>query len=109
MRRKTASKPFGGNPFDAPSLPFNLKMPDPFAGAKNFDSALGLEKGFKNVKNPAGFDGTFQQGTRKRSRKRQFSIERQQRLAGGQAPISPKEEFNATGNKDFFGSPNTEY
>jgi|APSaa5957512535_1039671.scaffolds.fasta_scaffold80713_4 hypothetical protein len=110
MKKRTARSPFGGNPFGAPSLPFNLKMPDPFAPAKGFDNALGLDNGFANVKNPTGFGDDIPAGRQRRSRKRQFAIERQQRLAGGQAPLSPEEQFNASdGNKDWFGNPNTEY
>ena len=111
MGRKTKRNPFGGNPFGAPSLPFDLVMPDPFKGAKDYDVALGLTKdtgGFDTVQGTFDEFNTNPRGRTTRngkSRKRKFSIERQARLHSGQAPLTPEEEFNHKGDKDIFGAP----
>jgi len=111
MGKRTKRNPFGGNPFDAPSLPFDLKMPDPFAGAENFDTALGLEKansGFDTVQ-PEFEDFTRSpRGRTNNKRKKKFAIERQERTQSGQAPLSPEEQFNLQGDRDVFGRPITE-
>lgn len=112
MGKRTPAHPFGGNPYGAPSLPFNIKMPDPFKGAKDFDEALGLKKrsAFDDI--GEGFDqrnGEFgvQPKGRKRNRRRQFADERQERLMSGQEPLTPEEESNFLGNRDFFGNDRT--
>ncbi len=115
MGKRTKAHPFGGNPYGAPSLPFNLKMPDPFAGARDFDVALGLEQ-------PNSFDmsnsirddfgGSFGNQpsgrTSQTKRKRKFSVERQERLLSGQAPLDGGEQYNMGGDRDPFGQPRTQ-
>jgi hypothetical protein len=111
MGKRTKKNPFGGNPFDAPSLPFDLKMPDPFRGASDFDEALGLKKSNSGFDTVSGDFEDFTQSPRGRTnqkRKKRFSVERQERIQSGQAPLSPEEEFNLQGDRDVFGRPITE-
>lgn len=107
---KTKRNPFGGNPFGAPSLPFNKKIPSPFERAKDFDVALGLSDPFAGIQdNPiSDFDGFSQRPRQRKNRKRQFSVERQERILSGQEPLSVDEQINIDNDRDFFGSPRTE-
>ena len=111
MGKRTKSNPFGGNPFGAPSLPFDIKLGDPFKGAENFDSALGLTKrsgGFDTVPDDLGdFNKGFSRKPRGR-KKRNVSVERQQRILSGQAPIDQQELDNINNARDIYGQPRTQ-
>lgn len=111
MGKRSKAHPFGGNPFGAPSLRFDLKMPNYMKGAENFDTALGLSK------RSGGFDiqpddlGEFNRGFTKKPRarkKRNMSIERQQRILSGQEPLDQRELDNINNSRDIYGQPRTQ-
>ncbi len=113
MVKRSKKNPFGGNPFGAPALPFDFKMPDAFSGAEDFDIALGLEKqgnrGFDEISDGFNQFGRKNNGRRKRrTGADQFAIERQLRKKSGQESLGPQEDLNYGSEMDAFGRPLTE-
>lgn len=100
------------NPFNAPTLPFDMMMPDPFAGAQDFDVALGLSEGqtgFEEISSNYDVIDSFTGKPRKRrNNKSMYSLDRQERMLSGQEPLRAEEENYFQGGMDAFGRPLTE-